>query len=187
MQERTVNWYHNVLCHPGSDQTELSLRQHFAWKGMRTMVRRICKKCMACQKAKISKRKYGKLPAKQAEEHPWDTLCVDLIGPYKIKRKSKKDLKLWCLTMIDPVTGWFEMAQIKDKTAAQVADTAERTWFTRYPYPNKVVLDRGKEFMAEFSQMIKNDYGIKPRPITTRNPQANAIIERVHQTIGNIL
>ena len=41
--------------------------------------------------------------------------------------------------------------------------------------------------MAEFKQMIKNDYGIKPRPITTRNPQANAIIERVHQTIGNIL
>ena len=30
-------------------------------------------------------------------------------------------------------------------------------------------------------------YGIKVRPITTRNPQANAILERVHQTIGNII
>jgi hypothetical protein len=41
--------------------------------------------------------------------------------------------------------------------------------------------------MAEFAKMVKNDYGLKIKPITTRNPQANAIIERVHQTIGNII
>ncbi len=32
-----------------------------------------------------------------------------------------------------------------------------------------------------------DDYGVKKKPITTRNPQANAIVERVHQTIGNII
>ena len=32
-----------------------------------------------------------------------------------------------------------------------------------------------------------NDYGVKVKPITTRNPQANAIVERVHQTIGNMI
>ena len=35
--------------------------------------------------------------------------------------------------------------------------------------------------------MIIYDYSIKVRPITSRNPQANAILGRVHQTIGNIL
>ena len=35
--------------------------------------------------------------------------------------------------------------------------------------------------------MIINDYGITVKPITSRNPQANAILERVHQTIGIIL
>jgi hypothetical protein len=35
--------------------------------------------------------------------------------------------------------------------------------------------------------MIKNDYGIKGKPIAVRNPQANAIVERVHQVIGNII
>ncbi len=151
------------------------------------MVHKVCKKCSICQKAKITNQKYGKLPPKEAESNPWDTLCVDLIGPYKIKRKGKKDLVLWCLTMIDPVTGWFEMAQIANKTAAEVADIAEKTWFTRYPLPQRIVLDRGTEFMAEFGQMVRNDYGLKMKPITTRNPQANAIIERVHQTIGNII
>jgi len=32
-----------------------------------------------------------------------------------------------------------------------------------------------------------SDYGITKRPITTRNPQANSIVERVHQTIGDII
>ena len=41
--------------------------------------------------------------------------------------------------------------------------------------------------MAEFAKMVRNDYGLKTKPITTRNPQSNAIIERVHQTIGNII
>ena len=41
--------------------------------------------------------------------------------------------------------------------------------------------------MKDFASMVKEDYGIKQRPITTRNPQANAIIERIHQTLGNII
>ena len=41
--------------------------------------------------------------------------------------------------------------------------------------------------MAEFAKMCHNDYGLKTKPITTRNPQSNAIIERIHQTIGNII
>ena len=55
---------------------------------------------------------------KQAETNSWDTLCVDLIGPYTIHLKGKNLLKLWCLTIIDPATGWFEMSQIPNETAA---------------------------------------------------------------------
>jgi hypothetical protein len=88
--------------------------------------------------------------------------------------------------MIDPVTGWFEMQQIPNKTAAEVTDIAEKTWFTRYPLPQRITLD-SEEFMAEFLKMVREDYGLKIKPITTRNPQANAIIERVHQTMGSII
>ena len=35
--------------------------------------------------------------------------------------------------------------------------------------------------------MIINDYGIPCSSISVRNPQANAIMERVHQTIGDII
>jgi hypothetical protein len=41
--------------------------------------------------------------------------------------------------------------------------------------------------MAEFRKMLDNDYDTLKRPITKRNPQANSIVERVHQTIGNMI
>ena len=135
----------------------------------------------------MTNQKYGKLPPKQAETNPWDTLYIDLIGPYTIPRKVKNLLKLWRLTMIDPASGWFEMAQIPNKTAAEIADITKKTWFTIYPLPQRIVFDCGTKFMDEIAKMCHNDYGLKRKPITTRNPQSNAIIERIHQTIGNII
>ena len=187
LQKRMVEWYHNHLCHPGETRTEQTIRQHFTWKNLRETVHDVCSKCHTCQLCKRNKKKYGKLPEKQAEHVPWETLCVDLIGPYKFIQKNKKPIKLWAVTMIDPATGWFEIKEIKTKTADVVANEVELTWLTRYPWPEKVIMDRGKEFLAEFADMIEKDYGIKLKRITARNPQANAIIERAHQTIGNVL
>ena len=63
--------------------------------------------------------------------------------------------------MIDPSTGWFDMAQIPNKTAAEISDITEKTWFTRYSLPQRIVFDRGTKFMAEFAKMCHNDYGLK--------------------------
>ena len=89
--------------------------------------------------------------------------------------------------MINPVTGWFEMAQIPNKTAAEISDITEKTWFIRYPLPQQSMFDRGTKFMAEFARMCQNDYGLKRKPITTSNPHSNAIIELIDQTIRNII
>ena len=50
-----------------------------------------------------------------------------------------------------------------------------------------VIVDRGNEFLAEFREMIMNDHSITVELITSRNPQANAILKQVYQAIGNIL
>ena len=53
------------------------------------------------------------------------------------------------------------MAQIPNKTAAEIADITEKTWFTRYPLPQQIVFDRSIEFRAEFAKMCQNDYFLK--------------------------
>jgi hypothetical protein len=183
IQRRVVEWYHEYLCHPGETRTEQTIRQHYWWNNLRQTVHDICQKCHTCQLTKKSHMKYGTVPEKEAEATPWDVLCIDLIGPYTIERKNKtkKPLTLWALTMIDPATGWFEMREIPTKKADVVANVLEQAWLTRYPWPTQMIFDRGSEFKAEMTQMLKADYGIKIKAVTTRNPQANAIVERIHQ------
>ena len=89
LQQKTVYWYHEMLCHPGETRTEHTLCNFFDWKGLLTTVHDVCKKCPTCQRAKTTNQKYGKLPPKQAETNPWETLRVDLISPYTIPRKGK--------------------------------------------------------------------------------------------------
>ena len=115
--------------------TKETIRQHFWWQTLRQDVQKVCSACDTCQHTKKTHSKYGHLPAKEAEAEPWDKLCVDMIGPYTIKVKGKKPLTLWCVTMIDPATGWFEMKNVTDKEAITVAAAVEQTWLTRYPWP----------------------------------------------------
>jgi transposase InsO family protein len=90
--------------------------------------------------------------------------------------------------MIDPATGWFEIKQYDDKKSITVTNIVELEWLTRYPQPSLITLDCGSEFIGQdFRDMCVNDYGIKRKVISTRNPQANAIVERAHQTLGNLI
>ena len=186
--------------HPGESRTEATIAQHYYWKGMREMVQRSCRKCALCQITKAKTQKKGQIPVKEnVEVRPWHTLCIDLIGPYYLGQPKKKSEKkktkeekskvtLHCLTMIDPATGWFEIARIDNKESMEVANVLERQkWLTRYPWPTEVICDRGREFMGAVKDMLKDDYGVSKKMITTRNPQANSMVERAHQTVHNMI
>eukprot|EP00957_Ditylum_brightwellii_P199491 15207251-Ditylum_brightwellii.AAC.1 len=41
--------------------------------------------------------------------------------------------------------------------------------------------------MTEYTEMIASEYEVKKKAITIRNPQLNSIIERMHQTVGNMI
>ena len=105
------------------------------------------------------------------------------------------------MTMVDPATGWFEIAelpyievkQIKennidyiDKTSARISQLFDQVWLSRYPRPTKVVFDNGSEFKKDF-QILLRDWGIKPKCTTVKNPQANAPVERINQVLKNML
>jgi hypothetical protein len=61
------------------------------------------------------------------------------------------------MTMVDPATGWFEIIEVPNKWADYIANLFEQVWLARYPWPAKVVMDCGREFIAPKIKMI---YGI---------------------------
>jgi hypothetical protein len=77
--------------------------------------------------------------------------------------------------MIDPATGWFELAEIKERTAEHVAKVFDNVWLNQYPQPQYIGFDNGGENKGLFWHMIVN-YGQKNKLTSTHNPQSNGIV-----------
>ncbi len=214
LRQRAVKWYHHYLQHPGQLCLEEMMRSMMYCKDMRTTIQKHVKSCRSCQVNKRHSQKYGHLPPKLVITTPWKALCVDLIGPYTLKGKDGLSIDFMCLTMIDPATSLFEIVEVPtvtqertvppagskkvtfdkntkvadyfDKSSAQISNLVYKTWFSRYPCCRYIIYDNGNEFKLHF-QSLCNTYGIKRKPTSVKNPQANAILERIHAVLGNML
>ncbi|GMF54186.1 unnamed protein product [Phytophthora fragariaefolia] len=155
----------------------------FWWPGMETEVKKYLTTCMQCKRAKLhgGQQEYGHLPPTPMtnDDRPFDVVHVDLVGPL--------EGDYYCLTVIERQFRWLELIMQQGRTSATTALSFERCWLCRYPRPKQVIHDRGPEFTGEKFQVLLRSIGIKAIPISTTNPQTNAICERVHLEISNII
>ncbi len=56
----------------------------------------------------------------------------------------------------------------------------------RYPWCRHFIYNNGSEFKLHFKYLCESD-GIKRKPTTVKNPQANGLLEHVHQVLGQML
>ena len=71
-----MEWYHELLCHPGMEQTEQSIHQYLVWPGLTKVVEQFDQSCHDCQVSKSNQKKYAHIPVLDKEEKPWHTLCI---------------------------------------------------------------------------------------------------------------
>ena len=205
-----MKWYHHFLNHPGGDRLYKTINRVAYWKGMANQCNILCKRYPDCQLHKQCRIKYGHLPPKNVGDLiPWDTVHVDLIGPYSLTAQqfqpdgetASTELRLTCMTMLDPVTGWFEIAEVPDyivddvknknvtreidKSSARISRLFDQFWLARYPRPKKILFDNGSEFKKDFVPILR-DWSIKPQCTTIKNPQSNSPVERIHQVLRHM-
>ncbi len=73
-----------------------------------------------------------------------------------------------------------------DKSSAQIRYIVYKTWFSRYPCYQYLIHDNGSEFKLHFHALC-DTYGINHKPTSVKNPQANAILKRIHAIFTNML
>jgi hypothetical protein len=77
--------------------------------------------------------------------------------------------------------------EIFDKTLERITTKlVNKTWLCRYPRCPYLIYNNGSEFKLHFEYLCES-YGITHKPTTVKNPQANTILERVHQVLGQML
>ncbi len=182
----TVIWYHLTLHHPGMTRLYETITTFFYNPQLKSTIADVTKRCDTCQRNEQQHRGYGKLPPKVATFEPWSNVAVDLIGPWKVESNNIVT-NFSALTIIDTDTNLAEACIILQKTSDYIANKFENTWIARYPCPLRCIHDNGGEFIGEPFQRMLRRHNIIDVPTTIKNPQSNAICERMHQTISDML
>ena len=109
-----------------------------------------------------------------------------MIGPRRVEI-NKFDYSFRALTCIDSIIGLPEVVPVDNATSLSVAQAFEDNWLSRHPAPLRCIHDDENEFLGPaFSLMLQRNR-IKSVPNTVKNPQANAIVERMHQSISTMI
>jgi transposase InsO family protein len=181
-----VRWYHLALGHVGISRLADTLRMHCFHPHLQQTCEREVGRCDPCQRLKQLGRGHGETALREATILPWRDVAVDLIGPWTLSIAGTKQ-KFNALTIIDMVTNLVEVVRVDNTTAANVSLHFENTWLARYPRPLYCIHDPGSEFLGHDFQFMLDRHGIQAKPTTAKNPQSNAVCERMHQSIGNSL
>ena len=130
---------------------------------------------------------------------------IDLLGPYSKPIRQQhlgraiinKYLRLTCMTIIYPATGWFEIVEApwlyltevarvnneyREKLSSSVRHLFDKTFLWRYSRLCKVLFDNGSKFKREYTPLLK-EFTITIICISIKNPQSNAQVEQIHQGI----
>ena len=114
-------WYHFYLNHSSDSRIAKKIREVCCWKDLVLQADLFTKTCNTCQQFKNRKTIYGHMPTKNiAELKPWDSMHVDLIGPYRKSIRQQqpggavisKNYSMTWMNMIEPDTGWFVIIEI---------------------------------------------------------------------------
>ena len=119
--------------HRGRDATLAALRSRHYWPGMVRDTSRWVKKCVACAKRKTPQPHQGLMHIRLYQK-PWETIGIDLIGPFPETRVTKYK---YVMTVVDFFTHYLVVVPIQNKSAQTVATALfsySRSWRTRLSF-----------------------------------------------------
>jgi hypothetical protein len=117
---------------------------------------------------------------------PFEEIAADLIGPWSI-HIADQTLQIQALTIVDTATTLAKVIHIEDRSLQHIANLFDNNWLAHYLCPLQCIFDQDGKFTGRPFQSMLIQNGIHQVPTTVKNPQANAVCERMHSTINDSL
>ena len=154
----TIEWYHGVMGHAGTDRLATSISNHLWFPSLHRRIEEFVSTCAVCQHNKNPGVPYGHPLPREDTSQPFEEISVDLIGPWRLRIPNMGELSLLAVTITDTCTTLTEIQQVASKHAEHVAQQVENTWIARYPLPQPCIHDNGTEFLGmSFQAMLQHN------------------------------
>ena len=185
----TIKWYHHTMGHAGSERLLRSISQFLYSPGLKDKVNAFVKTCDACQRYKNPGPGVGHVPARNESMVPFEQIAIDTVGPWTLNIEGLGKVTINAYSIIDTCSNLLELkrASQNNPSGKESVQVLEDTWLSRYPKPVRIIYDQGTEYCNIDFESFLISQGIKGCPSTVKNPQSNAILERVHDVMKTSL
>ena len=113
---------------------------------------------------------------------PWDTLSIDIVGPLPADHRQE-----FLIVFVDCYLRYTILVPSSNHTANTVSEALLRHVIPYFGTPRRLLSDRGREFISEIWTKLLHSLGIQQVLTSPYHPEGNAINERSHRTLNNML
>ena len=153
----------------------------YSHKAGRRLCIEVAQSCPQCQMGS----NYGhrlKTTGTIQSQSPWDTLSVDIVGPLPADHKHE-----FLIVFVDCYSRYTILVPASNHTANTVSDALLRHVVPYFGTPRRLLSDRGREFVGEVWGKLMHSLGVQRMLTSPYHPEGNALNERSHRTMNNML
>ena len=137
--------------------------------------------------SKLSARNDYKPPyaskGKIESQSPWEVIGIDIIGSLPATENRAK----YICTIVDCFTKYCILVPLWQHTAIDVSRVLYERVISYFGVPSHILSDRGAEFTSTLWKNLLELFNISPILTSPYYPQGNAIVERHHRIVGNMI
>ena len=167
--------------HIGGENLWRLFQKRYSFPRGRSICLDVAKACRACQRGTD----YGPKKAPLgtiSSSGPWDTLSVDIVGPLPRDHQCE-----FLVVFVDCFSRYTVLVPVKDHTAPTVSNALIQHVVSYFGVPRRILSDRGREFTGALWQNLLKTLGSHRLLTSPYHPEGNAINERSHRTIMNVM
>ena len=153
----------------------------YSYKSGRRLCMKIAQSCPQCQRGSDYGHRQKTTGAIQSQG-PWDTLSVDIVGPLPADHRHE-----FLIVFVDCYSRYTILVPSSNHTASTVSEALLRHVVPYFGTPRRLLSDRGCEFVGDVWGKLMRSLGIQCVLTSPYHPEGNAINERSHRTLNNML
>ena len=167
--------------HLGGQALWKLFRDRYDFKSGRRICLEVAQSCPQCQMGSD----YGhrrKTTGPIQSRGPWDMLSVDILGPLPADHRHE-----FLIVFVESYSRYTILVPSSNHTANTVSEALLRHVVSYFGTPRRLLSDQGREFVVEVWGKLLRSIGVQRVLTSPYHPKGNAINERSHRTLNNML
>ncbi len=181
-RDKILTLAHDKSSHNGVRGMRSLIGRRFTWPNVHSDIVSYVKSCDVCLRVNSAGNKKSKMIERHIVCVPFESVCVDLVGPLPKGRRGAKYL----FTYVCLASRWPDAIPMRSASATEAAQCFLEI-ISRYGIPLRVLSDRGTIFLSKLMAGICETLGIDTIATSPYRPQSNGVVERLHGSLKPML